>query len=417
MSRHRTRLLRLALAVGLLGVSCGGGSGAADEGSVPVKVGLLYTLSGFGGDLAQAALGSAALAATDGNGRGYEIEIVDADYGGKPKRAAGVAERLADQGVAGIVVASDDPALVDALSEFDRVPLLYALIADDEAVSTDSASFRVAPSNSLQAETLAGFMVDDRGYKRVVVVNDDTDFGRAGGDAIEQRLESEGARVVLREEFERGGDVSTLTTTAGQKRAEALVIWTEDTGESARITIEAHTTRQSYQVVLSGNQATFRFGKNASSQVVPTAFVEGILSVGTWSGPWFDLPRMRGFYERFQEENDALAPVQAVQIYDAVLLIGEAARRADGATAGAVVDGLESIENFEGAGVPLSFSPTDHEAIDTEDMAILAFTKNPDSAGGDLAPDVSTGGGFFTIDTITAELPPELSYLLEGLPE
>lgn len=415
MSRLRTTLLPLALAVSLIGAACGGGADAGDEGSVAVKVGLLYTLSGFGGDLAQAALGSAALAAIEGKARGYDIEVVDADYGGKPAKAAVVAERLAEQGVAGIVVASDDPALVDALSEFDGAPLLYSLIADDKAVTP--STFRVAPSNSLQAEALAGFLAEDRGYNRVAVVNDDTDFGRAGGDAIADSLESEGSRIVFRDEFERRGDVSTPVTASGQKRADALVVWTEDTGESARITIEAHTTKQSYQLVLSGNQATFRFGKNASSQVVPTAFVEGILSVGTWAGPWFELPRMHDFYERFQGENDALAPFQAVQIYDAILLLGEAAQRAKTGSPAAIVDALETIENFEGAGVPLSFGPNDHEAIDAEDMAILAFTKNPDAAGGDLAPDVSTGGGFFTINSVTAQLPPELSYLLEGLPE
>jgi hypothetical protein len=51
-----------------------------------------------------------------------------------------------------------------------------------------------------------------------------------------------------------------------------------------------------------------------------------------------------------------------------------------------------------------------------EDMAILAFTKDQASAGGDFAPEVSTGGGFFTIDAQTITLPSELGYLLEGLP-
>jgi hypothetical protein len=50
-----------------------------------------------------------------------------------------------------------------------------------------------------------------------------------------------------------------------------------------------------------------------------------------------------------------------------------------------------------------------------EDMAILAFTKDQASAGGDFAPDISTGGGFFTINTRTITLPSELSYLTQGL--
>ncbi len=51
-----------------------------------------------------------------------------------------------------------------------------------------------------------------------------------------------------------------------------------------------------------------------------------------------------------------------------------------------------------------------------EDMAILAFTTDQSSAGGEFAPEISTGGGFFTIDTATVTLPSELAYLTEGLP-
>jgi hypothetical protein len=76
---------------------------------------------------------------------------------------------------------------------------------------------------------------------------------------------------------------------------------------------------------------------------------------------------------------------------------------------------LEATEVFVGAGVPMSFSPEDHEGVGPEDMAVLAFTKDPEAAGGEFAPDVSTGGGFFTIDTRSVELPPDLAYLLEGL--
>lgn len=414
----------LVIALALVAAACGGGGQAGGDGngdgngaSGPVKIGLLYTVSGTGGDLAQSALGSAALAAEDGSARGIEVEIVDRDYAGKPSAALRHAEALAEEGVAGIVVASDDPELAKSLAPFEDVPLVYSLISDDAAVSADLPHFRMTPSNSLQAETLAEFLVEERGVERVAIVHDSSRFGRDGADAAEDALFDLRADVVARVEFKARKDVSTPVTFAGQEGAQAVIVWTEDTGEAARITIEAHRTNQSYQLALSGNLATARYGKNASSQVVPTAFVEGILSVGTWAGPWFDLDRMQGFYERFQKTNNAFAPVQAVQIYDAVLLLAEAAGQAGGDSASRVVSAIEGIRGFEGAGVPVTFGPTDHEGIDPEDMAILAFTKNQDAAGGEFAPEVDTGGGFFTIDTISVRLPRELSYLLEGLPE
>lgn len=407
----------------LLATACEG-TGEPSAGPTPgptasaggTKIGLLYTISDIGGEFAQAALGSSTLAAEDASARGLNIEVLDRDYAGNAKRAGQLAQQLADEGAVGIVVASDDPALVPALSGFDEVPVVHALLPDDDAVESGSPTFRVAPSNRLQAEKLAEYLVGERGLDRFAILHDDTPFGAEGAIDIQEALDEQGGAVVLRQGFKVGGDIHTPITHAGQLDADALVLWTRESGEAGRITIEMHKADQGYQLVLSGNLATFDYGKNAASQVTPVAFRDGILSVGTWAGPWFELDRMRGFFERFRETNNVEAPFQAVQVYDAILLLAQAAREANGSDPSAVAQALEDIRDFEGAGVPISFSPEDHEGIGMEDMAILAFTKDQASAGGDFAPDISTGGGFFTIDTQTITLPSELSYLTQGLP-
>ena len=389
-----------------------GGPGATPAGT---KIGLLYSISDVGGEFAQAALGSSGLATEDAEAEGRPIEVLDRDYAGNAKRAGQLAQQLADQGAVGIVVASDDPALVPALAGFDDVPVIHALLSDDDAVAPGDASFRVAPSNRLQAEKLADYLVAERGLQRVAILHDDSAFGTEGADDVEDALAEQGAAVVLRESFKVGADIHTPVSHAGQLDADALVLWTRDNGEAGRVTIEMHKANQGYQLVLSGNLATFDYGKNAASQVTPVAFRDGILSVGTWAGPWFDLDRIKGFFERFREINNVEAPFQAVQIYDAILLLARAAERAGGSDPGSVARALEETRDFEGAGVPISFSPGNHEGIGMEDMAILAFTKDQAASGGEFAPDISTGGGFFTIDTRTVTLPSEIAYLTEGL--
>ncbi len=414
---------RVAVLAGLvlLGTACeeagsptAGPTGSPEPGGT--RIGLLYTISDIGGEFAQAALGSSALATEDAPARGLRIEVLDRDYAGSARRAGQLLEELAEEDLAGIVVASDDPALVPVVQRFDAVPVVHALLPDDDAVFDDRPSFRVAPSNRLQAEKLAGYLVEERGIDHVAILHDDTPFGVEGGDDIEDALEEQGAAVILRHGFKVGGDIHTPLTHAGQLGADALVLWTRDNGEAGRITIETHKADQGYQLVLSGNLATFDYGKNAASQVTPVAFRDGILSVGTWAGPWFDLERMRGFFERFRETNNVEAPFQAVQVYDAILLLAEAAREAGGSDADSIARALEDVRDFEGAGVPISFSPDHHEGIGMEDMAILSFTKDQNSAGGEFAPEITTGGGFFTIDTASITLPSELAYLTEGLP-
>jgi branched-chain amino acid transport system substrate-binding protein len=416
------RLLVLGCVIAL-GAACTASSegaqpepGPTGTGGTPAAehlIGLLYTVGGQGGEFAQAALGVADLVVQDAKADGIDLGVESADYEGEPKTALARARELADRGVAGIVVASDDPAVAEALRGFDEVPLIYALASDDDAVSADSSAFRLAASNQLQAQKIAEYLADQREYDRVAILHDASDFGREGAGDLEEELSFGGVEVVLKAEFKPGGDVHTHVSHAGQLGADALVLWSRSTAEAGRVTIDVHKSTQSYQLVLSGNLATASYGKNASSQVVPVAFRDGILSVGTWAGPWFqELPAIGEFFSRFKAEQSAFAPVQAIQVYDGLLLLARAAEATDGDPA-AVVEELESTTDFRGVGAPVSFSPDDHEGIGFEDMAMWGFTRNQFSDGGEFFPEVDTGGGFFTIVPSSVTLPGDLSYLIE----
>jgi ABC-type branched-subunit amino acid transport system substrate-binding protein len=409
----------------LLGAACNttntgqgptpGPTGSNGTPAADVRIGLLYTVGGQGGEFAQAALGVADLMVADAREDGIEVAIESADYEGEPKTALRHARELAERGVAGIVVATDDPEVAEALGGFGEVPLLYALIADDDAVADDPFAFRLTPSNDLQAQKLAAFLVEHRGYEKIAILHDNSDFGREGAEDLDAELSFAGAEVVLNAEFKPGGDVHTSVSHAGQLGAQALVVWTKSIAEAGRITIDVHESTQSYQLVFSGNVATASYGKNASSQVVPVAFRDGILSVGTWAGPWFaEVPSIGAFYRRFRLEQNAFAPVQAAQVYDSLLLLATAAGKV-GDDPTAVATELEATSDFRGVGVPVSFTPDDHEGVGFEDLAVWGFTRMQSSDGGEFFPEVDTGGGFFTIVPSSVTLPEEFAYLLTGM--
>ena len=418
------RALVILAAVATLAAACGdaadtgqpqpGPTGTDGTPAPDAIVGLLYTVGGQGGEFAQAALGVADLVIADAKEDGVNLAVESADYEGEPKKALSLARDLADRGAVGIVVASDDPAVAEQLASFDEVPLLYALVADDDAVTEGSPSFRLTPSNQLQAQKMAEFLIDHRGYDRIAILHDASEFGREGAADLENELGFAGADVVLTAEFRPGGDIHTPVSHAGQLDAQALVVWSKSTAEAGRITIDVHESSQSYQLVLSGNLATASYGKNASSQVVPVAFRNGILSVGTWAGPWFAEQESIGeFFSRFKAEQNAFAPVQAIQVYDGLLLLARAAVETGGDPA-AVAAEIESTRNFRGVGAPMSFSPTDHEGIGFEDMAMWGFTRDQQSDGGQFFPEVETGGGFFTIVPASVTLPDAFAYLITG---
>lgn len=385
----------------------------APSDPITLRLGLLYTTGGKGGALASAVLGSASLAVEAAAERfNVTLELVDADYAGDLEELLPAeVDRLRGESDA-IVVATDDPAVAPALDGIRELPVVHAFIADDGLIEGKANAFRVAPTNRLAARTLIEHLVERREYDRIALLTDDTDFGTEGARDLRAALADAGVEPVVDRTFEPGGDIHTPVMDAGGRGAQALVIWVDSPGEAARIVVEAHRMRWAYQIVLSPNLATETFAKNASAQVTPVAFRDGMLSVGTWAGPWFNLARIIDFYTTFRTQNSALAPVSAATVFDAIMALAAAAREAGGADTGAMVRALEALEEFEGAGVPITFTADDHEGIDRNDMAILGFTKSQDSAGGEFFPEVDTGGGFFTVVSESLRLPERYAFLV-----
>lgn len=377
---------------------------------VTLRVGLLYTTGGQGGDLASAVLGAAKLATDAAARRKVKVEIEEADYAGDPAKVEAALNGLRSK-VDAIVVGTDDDAVLPAVAAVTEVPVLYAFITRDGVVSDSQNAFRVAPPNILQAQKMVDFLVGHRKYKRISLIADDTPFGEEGRRDLNEAFGASGTTPIQEAIFTPGGDIHTPIAHAAQQSAEAVVLWVASPGEAARIVVEAQRIGFAPQIVLSGNLATTTFAKNASAQVTPVAFRDGMLSVGPWAGPWFNLPRILDFYSDFKTENSALAPVQAAAAYDAIASLVAVARAGSSADSRRLRSGLQTLRDFEGVGVPVTFGRDKHEGIDIDDLAIYGYTKDQDAAGGDFAPDVNTGGGFFTIVYESLNLPPRYAFL------
>jgi branched-chain amino acid transport system substrate-binding protein len=377
--------------------------------ALKLRVGLLFTTSGEGGDLAQAVLGATKLAADDSAKEKVSIEFVQADYAGDSNLVASSIASLKGKTDA-IVVGTPDPVVLAGLAGITDVPILHTLVGRDDVTQSENV-FSLAPSDSLVAEKLADYLVNVRKYRRIVLMTDTTEFGKTGKDVLERALLDLGVDPELSLTFDPGTDIHTPVAHAGQVNADAVVTWVFSPSEASRIIVETQKMNFAYQFALSSNLATSTFAKNASAQVTPVAFKDGMLTAGPWAGPWFNLGRIINFYARFQSENSAQAPVQAAAFYDAVAILAKAARDAGGTTGADLRGSLEKITDFEGAGVPITFAADDHQGIDIDDLGIYGFTKDQESAGGDYFPDVDTGGGFFTIVTESLALPSRYRFL------
>lgn len=408
MSRRPRRFLAAPLAAALLLGACSETTKTDEVEPVALRVGLLYTTGGQGGDLAGAVLGAASLAVDAAKADGVEIELVEADYAGNVAIAGDAAARLSSNADA-IVVGTDDGDVAGMLSGV-TVPVAHPLITTNAAVTSDGSTFRFAPSNTVQAQRMVAFLTGHRRYTRIAVLADDTAFGAEGIADLSAAFREAGVAPVATETFTPGGDVHTPLARMAQREAQSVIVWVESPGEASRVVVDVHKSGYAYQLVLSGNLATTTFAKNASSQVAPVAYRDGLLSVGVWAGPWFPLQRIVGFYREFRTRNSSIPPVQAAAVYDAILALARAART-HGTGSEQLVRGMEALEDFEGAGAPVTFGPGKREGVDLDDVAMLGFTKTQSAPGGEFAPDVDTGGGFFSVVHESLDLPPEYAYL------
>lgn len=401
----------LSLCIALL-ASC---ANAGDERAgarlefADLRVGLVITTGGRGGDLAGPAIGATNVAKKHLSSKGAEITVEQLDYAGdlsivarKPDGSPSDAVKELASKSDVVIVGTDDPAIVQALGDLD-VPVLHAFVTKDGITGGDI--FRLAPSDSMQAAVLAEFLVDHRKLTSIGLVYENSDFGSSGADAFEAAVVDAGGSIVSSEAFETGQDLHGPLAVAADEGAEAVAIWTDDPAEASRAVIDIHKSNFSYQVALPGNTAVPQFGKNAVAQVVPTAFREGILSVGPWAGPWLRSERIRRFYRDFEDVQNDLAPVRTAQVYDAVM-IASAAK-----ATGSIVGGMKQTRDFLGASVPVSFDGT-QEGMDATDLWGWGFTKSKAGAGAEFFPAVDTGGGFFTLIPAGNRVPEKFRYML-----
>lgn len=384
-------------------------SGQKGTDFADVRIGLLVTTGGKGGDLAGPSIGAANVAVSHLRRSGIAVQVEQLDYAGDlaliaPKPDGSPADAIADLAKKSevIVVGTDDPAVLPALAGV-QVPVIHAYVTKDKIAGGNV--FRLAPSDSLQAKVLARFLVRHRKLIDIGIVHENTEFGTSGASTFEDAVTSEGGSVVEVAGFDTGQDLHTQVSMMSDKGAQAVAIWTDDPAEASRAVIDIHRSAASFQIAIPGNTAVPQFGKNAVAQVVPTAFREGIVSVGPWAGPWIDTQRIRRFYSDFEDVQNDLAPVRSAQVYDAVLLASAAKAK------GQIATGLTQIEDFVGASVPVTFD-ANHEGMDPTDLWAWGFTKSKQGAGAEFFPAVDTGGGFFTLIPAGNQVPARYRYLL-----
>ena len=359
-------LSAVALAVSL------GAAFAAD----PIKIGVDGPFTGGSSSMGVSMRDGVRLAVEEinkaGGVLGRPLALVERDDEAKNERGVQIAQELINKEKVVAAVGYINTGVALASQRFfqeARIPVMNnvatgSIVTHQFDDQPENYIFRNAAHDSIQAPMIVEEAITRRGFKKVAILADSTNYGQLGREDLEKALALKGIKAVAVEKFNiKDVDMTPQLLKAKEAGAEAVLTY----GIGPELAQIANgMTKLGWKVPMVGSwtlsMANFidNAGPGGEGARMPQTFVQEPTT-----------PKRQSFivsYLRtFNPKNSRIdSPVSAAQGYDSVYLLAAAIKQA-GSTEGTKIK--EALENLKAPveGVVTTynkpFSKTDHEAI------------------------------------------------------
>lgn len=405
-------------------------------------IGLVGTLSGPGAWRGEDAFEGADVSVGDLNRKLSDeeapFELVSLDDQGDPDRAVELVEELAQSPrTVGIVFGGPPEALPrteDALAAAG-IPAIVCYGDLYGARKLSAHIFQMSPSYLWEGRTLARYVANDRGYRTVGVMSEDSPDGRTATAALRQEMRRQGRRVPRTVTYDPADqqfrpDLRVLR----EAQVEALVV---HGGPTVVATILADLRSMGIRYtgtadarVASAPQGQRRRRSNsrywrpqvmaldlAISDETDQSIPVGMVASDTYArgAHYLPIPSFERFRESFEGWWAALPTGWELRTYDAVQVIGWATKRALGGDD--VAEVLESLDGKRFGGLPVRFGPDDHTAIDESTVGLWTLPPiTPDAPDSPRLEWVPLARGFSINGQRTTVLPEDWRHLFKNPP-
>jgi len=246
--------------------------------------------------------------------------------------------------------------------QFDKEPANYV--------------FRNAARDEIQAPMIVEEAVIKRGYKKVAILHDSTNYGELGRADLTKALAAKGVTPVAVEKF-NVKDTDMTSQLLKAKEAGAEVILTYAIGpELAQIANGMAKLGWKKPMIGSWTLSMANFidtaGKNGEGALMPQTFIQ---QSNTQKRKAF----IEAYLKEFKPKNNRIdSPVSAAQGYDSIYLLAAAIKQAGSTDGERIREALENLnEKIPGIVTTYDkpFSKTDHEAI-TDNIPVMGQVKD-----------------------------------------
>lgn len=303
---------------------------------------------------------------------GRQIVLVERDDEAKNERGVQIAEELINKEKVVAAVGYINTGVSLASQRFfqeAKIPVMNnvatgSIVTNQFPKDPDNYIFRNAAPDNIQAPMIAAEAVTRRGFKKVAILADSTNYGQLGRADLEKALAAQGIKPVAEEKFNIK-DVDMTAQLLKAKEAGAEVILTYGIGpELAQIA--NGMTKLGWKVPMIGSwtlsMANFidTAGPGGEGARMPQTFIQEPTT-----------PKRKAFIENYlktfkPKDNRIDSPVSAAQGYDSVYLLAAAIKQAGSTDGPKIREALEDLKTpVEGVVTTYNkpFTKTDHEAI------------------------------------------------------
>jgi len=315
---------------------------------------------------------------------GRKIQLVERDDEAQNARGVAIAQELvnnekivADVGFinTGVALASQRIYQDAKIPVFNNVAT-GTIITKQFEKEPNNYIFRNAARDEIQAPMIVKEAIEKRGFKKVAILADSTNYGELGKADLLKALADKGITPVAVEKFNIK-DVDMTSQLLKAKEAGAEVILTYAIGpELAQIANGMAKLGWKKPMIGSWTLSMANFidtaGKNGEGARMPQTFIQ---EGNTQKRKAF----IDSYLKTFKPKNGRIdSPVSAAQGYDSVYLLAAAIRQAGSTDGERIRDALENL-NTKVEGIVTvydkPFSKTDHDAI-TDNIPVMGEVKN-----------------------------------------
>ena len=349
MSPQRTkRLVLFAAALALATTACnapGSDSAPKESSGGPIKIAVVNAQSGQLSSLGQWEWKGAKLAADEWNAKGgidgRKIQLELFDDQGDPTVGTNLARKIASEGFVAMIGTAESAvtvAMIPILQQ-SKIPNITSGQSPAIAATKSPFAFYNGPTSNTYDETLAKYLVDGKGAKKVAMVSNNGSYGKGEHDAFTKALADRGItpvddQVVTTDQK----DFSAALTSIRQKEPDVLFVGSEEV-EAGLIVKQAREL---------GIKATIAgaapMGTPVYLETAGAANAEGTVVSSPYLSNDTD-DAARAFAKAYKKANNEEAELHGAKAYDGATIVFTALKNSKGATGQKLADAIRATKH------------------------------------------------------------------------